>query len=325
MRLGMYWRYATRSLGRGGQRTVFAIFCVAIGVLVIVALQLVGYMADASITGNIRAFNGGDIAVHTEGHDLTKLQLAYFQQLEASGAITAFSPSGGSCATTGDTPGGANQRVCIDTVDPTTYPLGGDLRWVAPANGSLPALLSGNSAVMTDGLARQLRLHVGDTLNFTTDDGRSATLSITGIVANVGFLEARPDLLVSDATYTALPSVTGAPVGYTWVWVNVPAHGDAAAASVASQIQQHFPLTTATTVQQETQLVHDEIAAIQNFLQVVGLLALLIGGVGIVNTMQVLLRRRLLEIAMLKTQGYRRHDLLFMFGLEAALLGLGGG
>jgi putative ABC transport system permease protein len=326
MKLGMYWRYATRSLRRGGQRTVFAIFCIAVGVLVIVALQLVGYMVGGSITGNIRAFNGGDIAVHTEYHDLTRLQLAYFDTLQAQGRITAYSPSGGDCATTtADSPAGANQRICIDTVDPSTYPLGGGLHWIAPANGSLLALLAGAGAVATEGLAQQLHAGVGSRIAFTTDDGRRGTLTITGIVANSAFLEARPDLLVADSTYTALPNLTGAPEGYTWVWVNVPGHDAAAAASVADAIARRFPLTTATTVQQEEQLAHDEIAAIDNFLEVVGLLALLIGGVGIVNTMQVLLRRRLLEIAMLKTQGYHRSDLMLMFGLEAALLGLGGG
>jgi predicted lysophospholipase L1 biosynthesis ABC-type transport system permease subunit len=78
-------------------------------------------------------------------------------------------------------------------------------------------------------------------------------------------------------------------------------------------------------VNQAEQVAHDEITAIENFLAVIGLLALLIGGVGIMNTMQVLLHRRLLEIAMLKTQGYSRRDLLLMFGLEAALLGAAGG
>ncbi|MGH2510095.1 MAG: FtsX-like permease family protein, partial [Ktedonobacteraceae bacterium] len=64
---------------------------------------------------------------------------------------------------------------------------------------------------------------------------------------------------------------------------------------------------------------------INKFLEIAGLLALLIGGVGIVNTMQVLLARRTTEIAMLKTTGYRRRDLALLFGLEAGLLGLAGG
>ncbi len=325
MKLSMYWRYATRSLRRGGQRTVFAIFCVAVGVLVIVSLQLVGYMAAGSISSDIRAFNGGDIAVHTEYHDLSRLQLAYFDQLKAQGRITAYSPSGGSCATTTESPIGSGERLCIDTVDPATYPLAGDLHWLAPANGSLSALLQGDTAVATQSLAELLHAHVGDRLAFTVDDGRRATLTISGIVANSAFLEGRPELLVADSTYTSLPNLTGAPEGYTWIWVNVPGHDAAAASSVAGDITSHFPLATATTVQQAEQVAHDEIAAIQHFLEIVGLLALLIGGVGIINTMQVLLRRRLLEIAMLKTQGYRRLDLMLMFGLEALLLGLGGG
>src|SRR6266705_3428345 len=41
--------------------------------------------------------------------------------------------------------------------------------------------------------------------------------------------------------------------------------------------------------------------------------------------MQVLLHRRQVEIAMLKTTGYRQIDLYTLFGLEAALLGVIGG
>ena len=42
----LYWSYATRSLMRGGQRTLLAIFCVAVGVMAIVSLQLVGNMVN---------------------------------------------------------------------------------------------------------------------------------------------------------------------------------------------------------------------------------------------------------------------------------------
>jgi ABC-type antimicrobial peptide transport system permease subunit len=64
---------------------------------------------------------------------------------------------------------------------------------------------------------------------------------------------------------------------------------------------------------------------ISRFLEITGLISLLIGGVGIINTMQVQLSRRKTEIAMLKTAGYHRKDLYLLFGLEAGLLGLIGG
>jgi hypothetical protein len=41
MKTSMYFNYTSRSLIRGGQRTILAIFCVAVGVMAIVALQLV--------------------------------------------------------------------------------------------------------------------------------------------------------------------------------------------------------------------------------------------------------------------------------------------
>src|SRR5207302_4072394 len=95
--------------------------------------------------------------------------------------------------------------------------------------------------------------------------------------------------------------------------------------AVGKAINQHFPLASTQTVAGALQAQQSSIDLINEFLEIAGLLALLIGGVGIVNTMQVLLSRRKTEIAMLKTAGYRRVDLYMLFGLEAGMLGLIGG
>ena len=99
------------------------------------------------------------------------------------------------------------------------------------------------------------------------------------------------------------------------------AHTDAA----VKALNQQFPLASTQTVADALKSVQSSIDNISKFLEIAGLLALLIGGVGIVNTMRVLLSRRKTEIAMLKTAGYRRSDLYLLFGLEASLLGLVGG
>src|SRR5439155_4287285 len=98
-------------------------------------------------------------------------------------------------------------------------------------------------------------------------------------------------------------------------------HADAAVKAISEQ----FPLVSTQTVADALKSQQSSIDNISKFLEIAGLLALLIGGVGIVNTMQVLLSRRKTEIAMLKTAGYRRVDLYLLFGLEAGLLGLVGG
>src|SRR5215469_10752274 len=89
MRLRMYWNYATRSLKTGGQRSLLAIFCVAVGVLAIVSLQLVTNAVTASFTTDVQQLNGGDVAV-TGDTPFTTAQLGVFDQLQAQGTLTGY-------------------------------------------------------------------------------------------------------------------------------------------------------------------------------------------------------------------------------------------
>src|SRR5215471_12971816 len=112
-RLGLYWSYATRSLGRGGQRTLLAIFCVAVGVLAIVSLQLVGNMVNNGLTSNVREGNGGDISL-----------LSYFDTLKSEGKIddyTAMVETRSQAVNkNGDT-----QFFITRAIDPNKFPLAG--------------------------------------------------------------------------------------------------------------------------------------------------------------------------------------------------------
>src|SRR5258708_9672184 len=90
MKLGLYWSYATRSLIRGGQRTVLAIFCVAVGVMAIVALQLVGLSVNQALIGNIVEANGGDIRLNADLAPLPPPDLSFFYRLKQPGSITAY-------------------------------------------------------------------------------------------------------------------------------------------------------------------------------------------------------------------------------------------
>ncbi len=76
MKASMYFNYTSRSLLRGGQRTVLAVFCVAVGVMAIVALQLVGLMINNALTGDVRDANGGDISVTSNTRPFTPADLS---------------------------------------------------------------------------------------------------------------------------------------------------------------------------------------------------------------------------------------------------------
>jgi putative ABC transport system permease protein len=322
MRVHMYWSYATRSLLRGGQRSLLAIFCVAVGVMAIVALQLVGNAINAGLTSNIRAINGGDLSVSSPTTSLTASQLSIFASLQSQGAITSY--------TAVDAIGGvvhvssATRQFQIEAVDPARFPIEGAPVFTTPASGSLAALLQGETVVITTPLAQTLDVSVGDTTHVYTQDGRSVDVTIGGVIESAGQFKGAM-LLINLAAYAALPSAGSQPITYDAVYADVPGHTDANAASAEKLVQQQLPLATVQTTAQALSQNSTQVQQVRYFLQIVGLLALLIGGVGIVNTMQVLLRRRRIEIAMLKTAGYRRRDLFALFGLEAGLIGLVGG
>jgi predicted lysophospholipase L1 biosynthesis ABC-type transport system permease subunit len=324
----MYWKYATRSLARGGQRTLLAIFCVAVGVMAIVSLQLVGNMVDNALTSNIREGNGGDVAVRSDFAPLRQSQLSTFDNLKSQGVITDYTAVVSMRAFARDASGTA-KFLALYAADPATFPLTGAPHFSDPANGTFTDLLHDNQIVVTDLLLQQLNLHKGDSITINaTNAGRTVHATIAGVLRTGGFFNS-PAAVISLSDYQASPSTSGLPAGYNAIYANVPGHTDAAQATAKKAIQdglqQSGSQVTVTTIKDALADNQQQVGFIRNFLQIVGLLALLIGGVGIINTMQVMLRRRRIEIAMLKTTGYRQLDLYSMFGLEAALLGVLGG
>ncbi len=327
MRLGLYWSYATRSLARGGQRTLLAIFCVAVGVMAIVSLQLVGESVNQGLTGNIRDSNGGDISITSPLVDLRADQISFLDQLQTDGVITTYTAVSAHRAQALDQKGHQTEFE-LRGVDPTKFPLAGTPTFLNPSGATLQSTLTGMNIVLSKNLATTLGVSIGDSVNITSDDGRAFNGTVAGIVASAGFFQ-RPQALISLDGYASVTSSSGLPVSYGAVYANVPGHTDAnaekAKKAISQQLQASGTGAQVTTTKDALQQNQSNVQNIRYFLQVVGLLSLLIGGVGIVNTMQVLLRRRQIEIAVLKTAGYQRGDLYALFGLEAGLLGFVGG
>jgi ABC-type antimicrobial peptide transport system permease subunit len=62
--------------------------------------------------------------------------------------------------------------------------------------------------------------------------------------------------------------------------------------------------------------------SIDQLVTVMGLVSLLIGSIGIVNTMQVIVRRRTLEVGVLKTLGLQANQITLLFMTEALIMGV---
>ena len=321
MKSSLYFRYTSRSLLRGGQHTILAVFCVAVGVMAVVALQLVGFMLQNSLTTNVRESNGGDISVAASGLPLKASDLAFFDQMKRTGTITGYTAlitANGSLTASAL----STRSFNIEAVDPKTFPLVDQPSFVQPEKSTVADLLGNERVIVTQNFLDTYQKRVGDSFTVyvkgNAGSGLTLQVKISGVVANSGlFAQASNLLLISAQDYLA--SAPAALVNYSMVEITTAdqAHTNTAVKAINAQ----FPLVSTQTVADVLNSEQSSIDMINKFLEITGLLSLLIGGVGIVNTMQVLLSRRKTEIAMLKTAGYQRSNLYMLFGLEAGLLG----
>ncbi len=321
MKASMYTTYPARSLLRGGQRTVLALFCVAVGVMAIVGLQLVGGMVKGALVGNARAINGGDLSIRAIS-PISDRDLAFFDDLKSRGLISNYTSTFEDGVQIPKPNGTGRIAFQFAAVDPQVYPYVATPPLARTSGGDFRAVLGkpGN-AIVSNSLLEVLGSDIGKTITISAgSDSRQLTVTIAGVMTKEATLGQGDQMFVSLDTFRAAGSN---PVGYSAVYALTPSEGNAEQAKTESEAK--FAGAQVQTAAGLLKQLEDSVKQLNRFLVIVGLLALLIGGVGIVNTMQVLLARRRVEIAMLKTTGYQRSDLYLLFGLEAALLGLFGG
>jgi ABC-type antimicrobial peptide transport system permease subunit len=291
--------------------------------MAIVGLQLAAGMVTNSLTSNVRAANGGDISVVSVAVPFPARQLNIFRKLQLDGEIQRYT------AVVEDSanlilPGGQGLSTTIDAVDPKSFPLVGTLALKAGALGDFQQLLNRpQTMVLSGSVANLLKVGVGHRVRVEVFGAKKPiNWTVGGVLAVAPPAGMDDDVLVSNALLDSVVPKSSAPeYGEVYVTTKSAAQASKAAKTISSSL----PLATVSTVQQALNSDKKGSQDLTQFLSVAGLAALLIGGIGIINTMQVSLARRRLEIAMLKTTGYRRRDLYTLFGLEAALLGLMGG
>lgn len=315
----LFWaRYIVRSLRRGGRRVLFALACIAVGVAGVVALELATLTVQNALTSNVRAANGGDVSIASESAPLSRADLGVFRQLQREGRISQWLPVSTLHATT-VLPGLRLIPFSVDVVPVPPYPLGGEPTFVSPANGNAESILRRPATVLvTSVLADELGAHIGSHVTVRSIGGAALHVTVGGILAETS-LEHAAAMTVSARN--AAPINGGYP-HYTAVYANVPG---GSSAQVGALLRTRFPLAQVQTVSESLQSTETEVHDFRQFLLLVGLLALLVAGIGILNAMQSLLTWRRLEIAMLKALGFGQGTLYALFGGEAVVLGLVGG
>ena len=205
-------------------------------------------------------------------------------------------------------------------IDGQVYPFYGERK--SEDGEPLSALLQGpTDIVISRNLADDLDASVGDTVSLS---GASEDFVLRGILptdAEGGFENIFGALFgYYFIDYSAIDLFSDVDPGANTIYIKLTDPDQAEAATQA--FESRFPyLDTVSTTDLEDQ--NTEVSdAVNQLVIVMGLVSLLIGGIGIVNTMLVIVSRRTTEVAVLKTIGLEGEQVTILFLIEAVLMGI---
>jgi ABC-type antimicrobial peptide transport system permease subunit len=344
-RLAFYLQYAAKNLLRSGQWTTFAIFCVAAGVATVVALRSLGLAITDSLLTNLRQYNHGDINLSSipgfgpfavafqrgvdEPSIFPEWQMQRVRHWAAvnNAQMTAYALASNVQITTIEGKEvGRPQFSSSLFIDPVSFTQMNHVVALDPPGVPLDQLFTGgNDVVISQNMAESQHIKVGDLVRVT---GTEQPFTVRGIVATDA--EANIENVFAaffgfayfDVQKAELLGLNSNP---NTIGINLPdganeAQIEQAANDVGSLVYAREIHTTPFLLRRNKE-VSDMVG---RFIVAMGLGAMLIGGVGIMNTMLVLVRRRSMEIASLKTFGLKGRQIGAMFLSEAFLLGLVG-
>ena len=348
-----YLQYALRNFWRNRRWSLFAVFSIAAGVASIVALRSLGLAIGDSLTSNLRASNHGDITISVAGggagfgfafggqgggsddadRQLDDATLALLDDWvsERDGVWSTWLSSPAiQIALPDSSAAGRPQFITSLFVDTASWPLSHEVVALDPPQAPLASLFTGgNELVVSQNLAESLDIALGDQVRVS---GTEEEFTVRGIVATEYEAGLRnPFAAFFGFAYFDLASAEKLSLdeGPNRVSILLPPEqapdtqeqSDTLTDGLRRLLGRSFRYTTVPNLRAENQLIADLTG---QFIVVMGLGAMLIGGVGIVNTMLVMVRRRTLEIAALKTFGLHGRQVAILFMAEALLMGMAG-
>ncbi len=314
----MFLRESRGSLGR----LAYFVLCLAVGVAAVVAVSALASSVDRGIRSEAKTLLAGDLVVRGRG----ELPEEFAEKLRESGqrlgpieradlreqiAVAAVPPRG-------ERPG-ASQLIELKVVD-GRYPFYGSLELSPP--GRLAERLGADQALVGPDLMARLELQVGDSLRVG-----SGTFTVSGTV------DGEPER--SLQAFTFAPRVMLDAEGFSRTGLTevgqvqrrtllaLPEGSDPSEVTrLARELREMLPreLFRVETYRDAQPWLRRSIDRLERFLSLVALLSLLIGGVGVAQTVRAWIATRIDSLAVLKVLGMRPREILALYFGQVMLL-----
>ncbi|MFC0240626.1 ABC transporter permease [Rhodopseudomonas telluris] len=316
--LSLPFRYALREM-RGGLNGFYVfIACIALGVMAIAGVGSVAASLGEGLAREGRTLLGGDVAFSLIQREATPQELEY---LRARAPVSVAATMRGMART----PAGQSALVEIKAVD-NLYPMLGELKLAPPVPlADLLAERDGAFGAAADAaLLARLGLKVGDRVSIG-----SASFQIRSVVesepdklaGNVGF---GPRFLISEDALRATQLLQPGSL-VRWIYrVRLPDNraDDQAATRFADDTRAALPQAgwEIRSRGNASPQLERTITRFTQFLTLVGLAALLVGGVGVANAVKSHIDRRREVIASFKALGATGRDVFAIYLTQVLVL-----
>ncbi|MGU3388087.1 ABC transporter permease [Methylobacterium sp. D53M] len=323
-RIPLTLRLALRELRAGLDGFAVFLACIALGVMAIAGVASISRSLSDGLGREGRRILGGDLAfnlINREATDAERQVLAREGRLDIVASLRAMAVAGS----------GDAALVELKAVDPATYPAAGDLATDPP--GRLADLLAERDgvpgALADPALLTRLDVKVGDRIALAGHD-----VAIRGTIVSepdkiAGGIGFGPRLMVSEPTLRATGLVQpGSLNRWSYRLVLPPGTPDADLDAAQARIRAATP-EAGWEIRSRTNAdprFAKSIERFTQFLTLVGLTALIVGGVGVGNAVHAFVERKRPSIATLKSVGAPGSQVVALYLTQVMLIaGLGTG
>lgn len=314
-------RMAARELRSSWRRLAFFFLCIAVGVAAIVALRSVIQSVRATLAGQARSMLAADMVIASSTALPADLR-ARIAAEQNGGRVREVSEVTEllTMARSADPASTSTRMVEMKAVD-ALFPLYGAM---ALEDGPYAhTRMRGRGALVRPELLTQLNVRVGDRIVLGEAD-----FTIRGVVTfepgrTVGAFSAGPRVFIDRADLPATGLLTFGARASHELLLRVPEPAlDTFAAEVRDAFVEQF--VRVRTFHRTGDQMEQTFERAENYLSLVGLVILILGGIGVSSVTQVFVRERLRAVAVLKCLGASGADVLAIYLAQTVLLALAG-
>lgn len=313
------FRIAWREMRASHAKFLFVILAVAVGVGSLTGVRGFSRSFRRILLRDARTLMAGDLSARIFGR-LTPEQQAVFDNLAQRGIQRTWITETITMASSAHT--ADPLLISIKAVDPRAYPFYG----VVKLNPDRPfrEVLNANSVVVSDDLLLRLNVQTGDTLRIGGQE-----FTIAGVVTSepdrmTGTLNVGPRVMITREGLDRTGLIeTGSRASERFLF-RLPPSGPSV--SEVRRILKHaLPEATLADYTETHPIITRGLDRATTFLSLIGLIALVIGALGVASAMHGHLQQRLDSIAVMKCVGARSRQVIRIYMAQTLLLGLGGG